>query len=267
MRWQVVGRILDGAKNTFQNLPLAALATGVADTAATASTLALRDGNANLTADAFIPTAASTVTAAATTTLTINDAQVQVFTGSTTQTVKLPTTGVTAGQQYTVCNQSSGAVTVQSSGANTIVVLNANKVGVFTAVVSTPTTAAHWIGSAPTPSGSVASTVAMRDSNASLLGVAFVVFPSSTVTAAGTTTLTVASPSSQVFTGSTTQTVKLPTTGVVAGQQYTIANQSSGAVTVQSSDATTISTVAANSVTLYIAIVSTPTTGAHWRAI
>lgn len=121
--------------------------TGVA-TAATASTLALRDANANLTADAFIATAASTPTAATTTTLDINSAQTQIFTGTTTQNVNLPTTSVVAGQTYTIVNQSTGAVTVRSSGANNILTLAANATGVFTAVVATPTTAAHWVATA-----------------------------------------------------------------------------------------------------------------------
>lgn len=217
-------------------------------------------------ANAFIPISASTVTAAGTTTLSNADKRVQVFTGTTTQTVLLPTTGVVAGQQYTIVNQSTGAVTVQSSGANAIVVLNANKIGVFTAVVATPTTAANWIANAPTPS-TVVSTVAMRDANGNLLAVNFVVFPASTVTAAGTTTLTIASTAVQVFTGSSTQTVLLPTTGVVAGQTYTIVNQSTGVVTVQSSGANTITTLAANTVGIFAAAVSTPTTAANWLTL
>jgi hypothetical protein len=120
------------------------LATLGATAAATASTPALRDSNANLTADNFIATAASTATAAGTTTLTVADAQVQVFTGTSTQTVKLPTTSIVAGQMYRIVNQSTGIVTVQSSGANTIGTVTAGTALDLIAAVATPTTAAHW---------------------------------------------------------------------------------------------------------------------------
>jgi hypothetical protein len=117
--------------------------TGVA-TASTASTLALRDSNANLTADVFIPGTTSTVTAAGTTTLTISDTQVQIFTGSTTQTVLLPTTGVTVGMAYTISNQSSGNVTAQSSAAGALITVNAGRMATFVARINAPTAAADW---------------------------------------------------------------------------------------------------------------------------
>lgn len=117
--------------------------TGVAS-AATSSTLALRDASANLSANAFIPSFTTTATAAGTTTLTITSTETQVFTGTTTQTVKLPTTGVVAGQKFYVENLSTGAITLQSSGANTIVVMATQTVVIFVALVATPTTAANW---------------------------------------------------------------------------------------------------------------------------
>jgi hypothetical protein len=86
----------------------------------------------------------TTATAAGTTTLTITATRVQYFTGSTTQTVKLPTTSVVLGQTYVIKNNSTGSVTVQSSGANTIVVLGAGQAATFTALAATPTTAANW---------------------------------------------------------------------------------------------------------------------------
>jgi hypothetical protein len=113
-------------------------------TAATASSVAARDANANITADNFIGTATSTATAAGTTTMTIDSTQTQVFTGSTTQTVLLPTTDVVAGQRYRFINSSSGSVTIQSSGANTITTLAAGASADLTANVATPTTAANW---------------------------------------------------------------------------------------------------------------------------
>jgi hypothetical protein len=85
-----------------------------------------------------------TVTAAGITTLTSASTQTQIFTGSTTQTVRLPTTGVAVGTQYQIVNASTGVVTVQSSGANTIATVPATTSGLFTALVATPTTAANW---------------------------------------------------------------------------------------------------------------------------
>lgn len=117
--------------------------TGVAS-AATASTLISRDANANAFANNFVEGFRTTATAAGTTTLVIGDTYIQIFTGSSTQTVKLPTTSVVAGHQHLIVNLSSGAVTVQSSAANTIVVLAGGTSALFTAVIATPTAAADW---------------------------------------------------------------------------------------------------------------------------
>jgi hypothetical protein len=86
-----------------------------------------------------------------------------------------------------------------------------------------------------------------------------------TATAAGTTTLTNTSTYTQEFTGTTTQTVELPTTSVVAGQSYHIINNSTGAVTVRSSNTSLILTIADNDSANFTALVNTPTTAAHWE--
>jgi len=87
----------------------------------------------------------TTATAAGTTTLTVAATKFQLFTGTTTQTVKLPTTSVVVGQEYVITNTSTGLVSVQSSGANAICTLGLNQSATFTAIAATPTTAAHWI--------------------------------------------------------------------------------------------------------------------------
>jgi hypothetical protein len=69
---------------------------------------------------------------------------VQTFTGTTTQTVLLPTTSVVVGQSWAVVNNSTGIVTVQSSGANTVATVSPGATQIFVAQVATPTTAAHW---------------------------------------------------------------------------------------------------------------------------
>lgn len=144
---------------------LAKLASSAYNTAPTSSTLAEWDANSNLSANALFAGLTSTPTAAGVTTLAVTSTEVQVATGTSTQTYKLPTTGVPAGAQYTIINESSGNVAVQSSGANAIVTLVGAasapfSVGVFTAKQATPTTAAHWsyaLYAAGTASGTVTS--------------------------------------------------------------------------------------------------------------
>ena len=87
-----------------------------------------------------------------------------------------------------------------------------------------------------------------------------------TATAAGTTTLTVASKSIQIFTGTTTQTVKLPVaTTLVTGQKYEIINTSTGALTIQYQDASAFATptVAAGD-TLFIRLSTNGTANGVW---
>lgn len=125
-------------------IPLSALAAAAYNTVPTASTLAEWDANKNLSSNAHFLGFASTATAAGTTTLTVASPQIQEFTGTTTQTCVLPTTGLPAGAQFTIVNLSTGAITVQSSNGNTVFVVAAGTVVVFTARVVTPTTSANW---------------------------------------------------------------------------------------------------------------------------
>ena len=88
-----------------------------------------------------------------------------------------------------------------------------------------------------------------------------------TATAAGTTTLTLASKCQQFFTGSTTQTVLLPVTSTLSlGFSFYIVNNSTGAVTVQSSGGNTIQVMAANSTLLVTCILTSGTGTASWNA-
>lgn len=118
--------------------------TGVA-TASTASTLALRDSNANLSANNHIDGYATTATAAGSTTLTVASAKQQFFTGTSTQTVVLPVVStLVLGQKFNLNNNSTGAVTVNSSGGNLVTTLAAGQNGSFTTILITGTTAASW---------------------------------------------------------------------------------------------------------------------------
>ena len=88
-----------------------------------------------------------------------------------------------------------------------------------------------------------------------------------TATAAGTTTLTASSTLLQFFTGVTTQTVVLPVvTTLSLGQRYEIHNNSTGAITVNSSGANLVATVPAGVTTVITCILITGTTAASWDA-
>ena len=299
--------------------------------------LASSGSNWSVVSDAApIPALTTTPTSATTTTLTVASTPIQVFTGTTTHTVKLPSTGIVAGRQFTVINNSTGLLTMQTSTAAQIHVLASGTESILTALINSPTTAAHWedsfiatnfaagkaltvnnsltlagtdattmtfpgasdtvvtlaaaqtltnktlttptlttpvINSTPTGTGvataATASTLALRDANANLTADNFINVVDSTVTAAGTTTLTIASGGTQVFTGTTTQTVLLPTTGIVQGQQYTFINNSTGAVTVRPSGGVgSVATMLGGGwVAIVTATASTPTTTAHWTSM
>jgi len=142
-------------RTKLTGIATAATANSAESAAATASQLALRDANANLVADAFIPSATSTVTAAGTTTLTVNSTEVQIFTGTTTQIVSLATTGYTQGRPTTFINLSTGVVTINASGGALVKALPAGETVVLEANTATPTTAAHWsiVGGTPGAGG------------------------------------------------------------------------------------------------------------------
>jgi len=86
-----------------------------------------------------------------------------------------------------------------------------------------------------------------------------------TATAAGTTTLTVASNYRQFFTGSTTQTIVLPVTStLVTGIAYEIENNSTGTLTVNSSGGNLVGTIPSGVCAHAICIGTTLTTAADW---
>lgn len=99
-------------------------ATGIPNSAttatssATASTIMSRDASINTKVNEMVENFSTTVTAAGTTTLTVTSSPLQQFTGTTTQTVKLPdATTLSVGFYFTVLNRSTGAVTVNNNGS------------------------------------------------------------------------------------------------------------------------------------------------------
>ena len=213
------------AANTYTTAPITAfslsvLALAAATTTPTASVFAGWDVNKNLSANNFLAGYATTATAAGTTTLVVGSAYNQYFTGATTQTVLLPVTStLVLGQSFRIINNSSGVVTVQSSGANTITAMAANTSLTVTVISTSGTTAASWdaqylnnsaivlplsIAQGGTGVGSVtiaptASAWAGWDANSNLSANNFNGGYATTATAAGTTTLTVASAGQQLL--------------------------------------------------------------------
>ena len=92
----------------------------------------------------------STATAGGITNLLREDSEVQRFTGTNTQNVRLPSVDIITGRRQTIINNSTGAVTVQSVNPvlETVAILPAGTSARFVALQNTPTTAAHWYVSA-----------------------------------------------------------------------------------------------------------------------
>lgn len=152
------------------------------------STLMLRDSNANVQANAFTPNYSSTATAAGTTTLTVGSSYIQVFTGSTTQTVKLPAANTLSqtGAGFFIINRSSGVVTVVDDGSNTIQAMAANSFCWFT-VANIGSANGSWNASysVNNAGGGTVTSVAFSVPGASIFGVT-----GSPVTTSGTLGMT-----------------------------------------------------------------------------
>lgn len=102
-------------------------------------------------------------------------------------------------------------------------------------------TAAQLTKLTTSTSAATASTIVERDANSNITANNTLGGYTTTATAAGTTTLTVASTYDQFFTGATTQTVVLPdATTLSLGTVYHIVNNSTGIVTVNKNGATLV---------------------------
>lgn len=152
-----------GSAATPSAVPLAA--------GATASSVALRDANANLTVNGLIEASQTVATAAGTTTLTVSSPQLTQFTGSTTQTCVLPNaTTLANGQKFTITNRSTGVVTVQTNGGATLQTMAAGS-QLLATVISNGTSAGTWdvAYSVASSSGLTAPAAGLVKSNGSVL--------------------------------------------------------------------------------------------------
>lgn len=187
-------------------LPVVNGGTGVTSVtiAPVATAFAGWDANSNLSANNHLEGYATTATAAGTTTLVVGSANLQYFTGSTTQTVKLPVTSTLAlGFSFWIVNLSSGVVTVQSSGANTIQAMAANTQMEVTCILTSGTTAASWsssYGAITANTGTVTSVTMTVPSFLSISG--------SPITTSGTLALTLSGTALPLLNGGTGQTTK-----------------------------------------------------------
>lgn len=119
-------------------------------------------------------------------------------------------------------------------------------------------------------SAATVSTLASRDANGNSNFVNVLEGYTTTASAAGTTTLTVASNYQQVITGSTTQTVQMPVASTLAvGQSWQIVNNSTGAVTVNTSAGSTnaITVLATGTSAVVECILASGTTTASWTVL
>ena len=147
LKWLEIFNVQYGPNTLPIPVPIADGGTGVTSVtvAPTASMWAGWDVNKNLSANNFLQGYTSTVTAASTTTLTVGSTYSQFFTGTTTQTVKMPVSStLVLGQPYRIVNNSTGNVTVESSGTNTIQVMAPGTVLTLTCISLSVNTAAAW---------------------------------------------------------------------------------------------------------------------------
>lgn len=121
----------------------------------TASAIAARSSDGNIWTNGAFQKMTTTATAAGTTTLTVASSPIQIWTGTTTQTIKMPAanTLVQVGTTYKFINQSTGTLTIQdnSAGAITTVLSGAAADIIVTNIGSA---AGTWISNQPTVAGS-----------------------------------------------------------------------------------------------------------------
>lgn len=118
-----------------------------------------------------------------------------------------------------------------------------------------------------TPKAIADSKIAKKDANGNLTVVNLMEGYSTAATSGGNTTLTIASNFLQFFTGSSAQTLIMPVTStLVLGMQWLIVNNSSGAVTVNSSGSNAIVIVPGGCQALLTCILVTGTSAASWNA-
>ena len=182
----------------------------------------------------------TTATAAGTTTLTSSSTYNQFFTGTTTQTVKLPdVTTLALGWTFHISNNSTGTLTVVSSGSNTISTVLPGTSLQLVCILTTGTTAASWdyelIGfTTPTGSGNVVLATSPTITNPTITDYIETYYNIGTVTTSASPTLSNGTVQTLTLTASTTCTVTMP--AATAGKSFILmvrqaASTGNGAIT------------------------------------
>lgn len=177
-------------------------------TAATASTVAMRDANINLLVNAILEKMQTVTSAAGTTTLTVSSPSLTQITGTTTQTVVAPdATTLALGQHFTIANRSTGVVTLNANGGGLLQSMAANSQVTLT-LIAAGSAAGTWDVAYTAPGGSgTVTAVSVASSNG---------FTGSS--SGGTTpALTVATSITGVLKGNGTAISTAATSDIVAG--------------------------------------------------
>lgn len=238
----------------------------------TATSWAGWDGNKNFSANNFSANLSKIVTSNGTTALTVASTQIQIFIGVAGQNVILPDVStLEEGQVYNIVNRSTGQIVVYTFDGDLLQTLDSQSnmtcLCVSTIAPDINAWAKFYIVNADA-SGSVLLSPSSNQQiqNYPLEAPNFISGYATTATAAGTTTLIVASKYQQYFTGSTTQTVVMPVTStLVTGQSWLIVNNSSGNLTVNASDSSLILTMTPNTQAVITCISTSVTSNAGWN--
>lgn len=195
----------------------------------------------------------------------------QAFSGlflDTTATINFDNGNAVITHSSGILTVSTGDLRVTTAGTNTASVVTVGGTQTLTAKTLTTPVINGTITGTGQASAATASVIAMRDANGNSAFVNTLEGYTTTATAAGTTTLTVASNNMQYFTGSTTQTVTMPVAStLVLGQSWWIVNLSTGAVTVNSSGGNAIIILAAGTSAEVTCILTSGTSAASWNAM
>ena len=137
---------IDMSAITTGTLAVARGGTGVTTSTGTGAVVLGTDPTISLPVINNIKKGYSTiVTAAGTTTLTVNSNHYQRFTGTTTQTITLPVTStLTTGMSFSIENTSTGNLTINSSGGNLVATVIPGTTISCLCIGTTLTTAADW---------------------------------------------------------------------------------------------------------------------------
>ena len=125
-------------------------------------------------------------------------------------------------------------------------------------------------GTGISDTGAPGLSLAKRDFNGNLVNNNIALGYTTQATAAGTTAIGSGASHYQVFTGTTTQTVTLPVVssgGIKIGQSFTVVNQSTGSLTVNSSGGNLVKAVTTGDSCEFFVILLSGTTAASWAPV